>query len=342
MSFSKEKKQAIKDYLLTQISTGNRNAILKTAEVFHTSRQTVYKYLHELEENGAIHKEGKEIQVVSHIDQIHIPIEKGKTDEDRIFDENIMPLIKQYEDNVIHMWYFCFTEMMNNVIDHSEASNCTIIVIRNPVYTEILLSDDGIGIFHKITEHFHYPTPDDAIVELFKGKLTTDSQNHSGEGIFFTSRIMDVFAAISDGKLFSHSDYHEVKRDLDDIPQLKSLMPEKGTLIYMQLSNHSRKTNKDIMDTFADQDKGFTRTRIPVKNLFNAFPVSRSQAKRLYNRLDSFETVELDFTGVEEIGQGFAHELFVVFQRNHPETRLIPYNVCFDVQRMINHVLSTR
>ena len=34
------------------------------------------------------------------------------------------------------------------------------------------------------------------MLELSKGKLTTDSANHSGEGIFFTSRMFDVFLSL--------------------------------------------------------------------------------------------------------------------------------------------------
>ena len=66
--------------------------------------------------------------------------------------------------------------------------------------------------------------------------------------------------------------------------------------------------------------------------------MSRSQAKRLYNRFDKFQEIELDFSGIEEIGQGFAHELFVVFTREHPNVKLSPLNISKEVEKMINHV----
>jgi anti-sigma regulatory factor (Ser/Thr protein kinase) len=43
-----------------------------------------------------------------------------------------------------------------------------------------------------------------AILELSKGKLTTDPDRHSGQGIFFTSRMMDEFSILSRGAYFSH------------------------------------------------------------------------------------------------------------------------------------------
>ena len=48
----------------------------------------------------------------------------------------------------------------------------------------------------------------------------------------------------------------------------------------------------------------------------------------------------MDFNGIDDIGQGFAHELFVVFRRKHPEVKLITVNANEDVQKMISHVTA--
>lgn len=90
---------------------------------------------------------------------------------------------------------------------------------------------------------------------------------------------------------------------------------------------------------FSDIDGGFTKTRIPVKNIFESFPVSRSQAKRLCHRFENFEEIELDFSDIDEIGQGFAHEIFVVFQNEHPNVILTPQNTSPAVSKMISHVM---
>ena len=44
-------------------------------------------------------------------------------EEDRIFNRDILPLISDYPINVIEITRYIFTEMMNNAIDHSNASN---------------------------------------------------------------------------------------------------------------------------------------------------------------------------------------------------------------------------
>ena len=168
--------------------------------------------------------------------------------------------------------------------------------------------------------------------------MTTDSKRHSGEGIFFTSRILDEFAAISDGKIFTHDKYEEV---LGNISGLEEWNNDKGTMILMKLSNFSNKKLSEVFDTFANENGGFSKTRIPIKNIYETYPVSRAQAKRLCNRFDKFEEVELDFTDVDDIGQGFAHEIFIVFQNAYPTVKIIPINMNERVKKMISHVIMT-
>ena len=86
-----------------------------------------------------------------------------------------------------------------------------------------------------------------------------------------------------------------------------------------------------MFDLYADIEGGFIKTRIPMKNVFDSSPVSRSQAKRICNRLEKFKEVLLDFDGVQWMGQGFAHQLFVVFANQHPDFRLIPINMNEDI-----------
>lgn len=87
-------------------------------------------------------------------------------------------------------------------------------------------------------------------------------------------------------------------------------------------------------------DDGFTKTTIPLNNIFSASPVSRSQAKKVCNRLDRFKEVILDFEGLNWMGQGFAHQIFVVFARENPEIRLVPVHMGEDVEKMYRHVTA--
>ncbi len=111
-----------------------------------------------------------------------------------------------------------------------------------------------------------------------------------------------------------------------------------GTAVYLSLSNRSQKNLTDIFEEYSDVENGFTKTRIPLKNVFETPPVSRSQAKRIGSRLEQFKDVEIDFDDIAYLGQGFAHEIFFVFANAHPEIKLTPLNTNETVKKMISHV----
>jgi hypothetical protein len=223
--------------------------------------------------------------------------------------------------------------MVNNAIDHSNGTEVTITIERNVLLTEMHIRDDGTGIFRKIRDAHKLEDERHAILELAKGKLTTDPANHTGEGIFFTSRMMDDFAILSGDSYFSHD--QETDRDWT----LSVSENRIGTSVFMRLRNDSRKSTQEVFDRFAeeDEDYGFTKTILPVRlatygqdNL-----VSRSQAKRLLSRVERFKTVLLDFKDVEFAGQAFIDEIFRVFVRNNPNMSIVPINTSSQVQRMI-------
>ncbi|MBQ9811003.1 MAG: STAS-like domain-containing protein, partial [Spirochaetales bacterium] len=206
-------------------------------------------------------------------------------------------------------------------------------------YTSIVIYDNGIGIFRNIKQWFGLDSIDDAIAELFKGRITTDSANHSGEGIFFTSRFLDDFAVLSSGKIFTHNRYDEITADIEDIPGFENWQKKTGTAVFMRQSNISNKKVEEIIERFSDEETSeFSKTSIPIKEFFETYPVSRSQAKRLCARLNVFSEIELDFTDVTDIGQGFADELFRVFQNKNPGIKINAVNMTLSVERMYKHV----
>ena len=191
----------------------------------------------------------------------------------------------------------------------------------------------GIGIFNKIKNEKNLLDERHAVLELIKGKLTTDPTRHTGEGIFFTSRMVDEFCIISGEVYLSHS-YGKAE---DWILENQENHP--GTLIFMKLKNTTSRTAKEIFDNFTSDDDnyGFSKTVVPVRlaQYGTERLVSRSQAKRLLERVDRFKIVLFDFTEVESIGQAFADEVFRVFSNLHPDTNIIPINANDTVMQMI-------
>jgi aspartokinase len=68
--------------------------------------------------------------------------------------------------------------------------------------------------------------------------------------------------------------------------------------------------------------------------------ISRSQARRIMSGLDKFKTVVLDFDRVKTVGQGFADEVFRVWQKHHLNIKIIPKNTNENINFMIKRVLS--
>lgn len=329
-------KQEIILYILEKIQLRCKTVSKDVSDTYGISQNTVHAYINELVQNNIIQrvKRGEYLLKESRYEYV-LDREKGDLDSDMYaYQECLQEHIDDLPDNVQAIWEYVFSEMINNVMDHSQAQKVTIEVQKDYLTTSVRITDNGIGIFKKIKEHFHYASLDEAIAELFKGKLTTDPKNHSGEGIFFSSKMVDTFFILSDNKIFTNNKYEdELILDLGN----KGI---EGTCVIMSLSNYTHKTPREVFDQYADVDGAFTRTRIPLKNIFDSSPVSRSQAKRVSNRLEKFDEIILDFEGVEWMGQGFAHQLFVVFANEHPKIKLVPINMNEDVDKMYYHVIN--
>ena len=202
----------------------------------------------------------------------------------------------------------------------------------------MMIVDNGVGIFRKLQSALGLLDERHAIFELSKGKLTTDPQRHTGEGLFFTSRMFDAFDILSGSVFFTHAFGQEADWLLERPTTLD------GTAIFMRLSSHTSRTMRRIFDEFSsDPDEpAFSRTVVPVQLAqYNDQLISRSQAERVLARVELFRTVVLDFTNVATIGQAFSDEVFRIFPREHPHVELVPINATSEVKRMIARAQAT-
>jgi anti-sigma regulatory factor (Ser/Thr protein kinase) len=237
----------------------------------------------------------------------------------------------KYPDNIQRIIAYGFTEMYNNAIDHSEGTTIYTQIETKAGNIEIIIMDNGIGIFKKIQESLKLDSIRESLLHLSKGKFTTDPEKHTGEGIFFTSRIFDKFSILSSDLYYSFTNQDWL------LSSEKNENFGKGTLIKMVISGNSTKTPKEIMDKYTDENFGFSKTIVAVA--LSADPndphVSRSQAKRLMMSLDKFKTVVLNFEGVSSVGQAFVDEIFRVFKNEHPSIEIQYINANNDVDNMI-------
>lgn len=79
---------------------------------------------------------------------------------------------------------------------------------------------------------------------------------------------------------------------------------------------------------------------IHLRDKFEDSLVARSQAKQLYDELDDCTMAQLDFSGFKWVGPSFMHQIFVVYQNEHPSVELKAINMCPDVAAMYNHAMA--
>lgn len=313
--------------------------ILKQKKI---SRQTLAQHFRELIDQGKL------IKIGSTRGAKYTLLEKGKTrglsspwfraffktdhlKEDRVFGQISLKLrLKKFLSNkVFEIVNYAFTEMLNNAIEHSGAASVRIEFLCDGKNARFTVLDKGIGAFENLRRKFRFKDHMEACELMLKGKQTTDPKHHSGQGIFFTSKIADQFV-LESGHLRLKVDNDHSDIFLEDIKKIK------GTAVSFRIGQKTKKNLKALFDAYSDTEYAFDKTQVTIRLLKKeAEYVSRSEAKRLLFGLDKFKRVILDFKGVPGIGQGFADEIFRVFQNRCPHIALEPKNMSKSVAYMV-------
>jgi Histidine kinase-, DNA gyrase B-, and HSP90-like ATPase. len=337
MSLTKQKREEIKKFILWNVGKHPKDIVRFVQNNYKLSRPTILKYIFELGQGNKISIEGRSrdrIYTLEPLVNFKQTYEiKNKLAEDKVWRNDIAPLFGEIKETIFNICHYGFTEIFNNAMDHSEGKKISVTVAIWIDHIVIRIDDDGVGIFNKIQKKYNLDDPLHAILELSKGKLTTDPDSHTGEGIFFTSRMFDTFVIYSGKYSFAAQEIDILSESDKDV---------NGTEVYMDISQNSDRTMASVFSKFSgDSDNyGFNKTVVPVKlaRYGNENLVSRSQAKRLLTRLEKFKTVILDFQNIESIGRAFADEIFRVFVRNHPNTTLVATNDNESIRRLIKEV----
>ena len=231
---------------------------------------------------------------------------------------------------------YSVTEVLNNAIDHSGGTRAELLGVFRGDDIEITISDDGVGAFKKVQDHFNLGDELEAIAHLAKGQQTTWAEHHTGQGLFFSSRAVDVFEVESGGRVWQ----------VDNIRGDTTVMPgvhRPGTRVVLRTRRERTLTMKEVFDRHSIEEYAFDKgaVRVALSEHGNEF-VSRSEAKRLGVGLELYGQVELDFANVRAVGQGFVDELFRVWVREHPGTTFTYTNANEEVAFMIERGLPRR
>lgn len=310
------------------------------------SRQALHVHLKKLIQQNLVVKEGRTRGTVYYYAPGYKKVRKEQKFKKKYLLKNLeehivykevemfLNLKKHLRENVLDIFHYAFTEILNNAIEHSGSKDCSVEVLLDPYHCKFHIRDYGIGLYYSIYKRFHLPDEFAAMGELIKGKTTTMEERHSGEGIFFTSKSSDrvSFRAHKINLLFDN-------KNNDVIVEEKRFL--EGTSVTFEIGRNSKRKLEDIFAQYApaDYDYRFEKTRVYVK-LFQRDYVSRSEAKRLLSGLDKFKEIILDFHGVKSLGQGFADEIFRVFHTGQPDIKIRVENLSPSIAAILSHIVD--
>lgn len=304
------------------------------AATLGVSRQYAQRVLQSLVKEGALMKLGStrssSYVLPQHVDRIEWVYDKrfqNRNLEEHSVVEDI-EVRSQYRrslsENLRSIFDYAFSEMLNNAIEHSASKTIHVRVEKRAATLTFSVHDVGVGVFRNVMQGRKLQSELEAIQDLLKGKTTTQPLAHSGEGIFFTSKVADIFTLESFGKKLT---VHNILRDvfIEDVKPSK-----RGTKVFFQIALDSGKHLSEIFKEYQTDpsEYAFDKTEIQVKlYTLGTVHVSRSQARRVLSGLEAFKSIVLDFAGVPTIGQAFADEIFRVFHRKHPGIRITPMHM---------------
>jgi anti-sigma regulatory factor (Ser/Thr protein kinase) len=243
-------------------------------------------------------------------------------DEDRAWMRDFVPCFA-LPPAVRRMVQHAFTELVNNAVDHSGGRTVTVSMRQTPVQVQLLVSDDGRGAFDTIREAFAIDDPAQAMLELAKGRLTTQPERHGGRGLYHTARLADVFDLHANASGWRRVAWRDGRW------QAARALPRHGTSVYVAIALDTARTLDDVLRAGSSEGvRGWIdHTVVPLRLLAaDGVLESRALARRAAWRLEQFASATLDFDGIADVGPAFADELWRVLPAQRPGLQLNSVN----------------
>ncbi len=172
---------------------GGAHSSGELARALGISRQGVLLHLTRLEQVGLVRRIGlsratKWERQVAHRFVWNLD---GTLEEDRLWQDvrSSVPELGQLETAATAILNYAMAEMLNNALEHSEGTKVAVNIRRRGEHLIFEVVDDGVGALTKVRAHFDLPSETDAAFHISKGRQTTSQAGHSGEGLFFTSKL---------------------------------------------------------------------------------------------------------------------------------------------------------
>jgi len=338
----------LKSLILKKIKAQGEVKVADIVKATGFSRAYINRFFRELREEGKIILLGKanraryllaQKELVTRakrkILDFHCILENKNIAEDIVLDKikKETGIFFGLSQNTVQILNYAFTEMLNNAIEHSKSRVIEVSMKKEETMVRFDVVDKGMGIFNNIRKKKRLKNELEAIQDLIKGKQTTMPREHSGEGIFFTSKAGDMLIIQSSNKKLIFNNI------LDDV-FIKNIKNLKGTKVTFTIGLKSKKDLNALFRQYCGDSFKFSKTEVRVM-LYKTDSdyISRSQARRILSGLKKFKTIILDFRNLNVIGQAFADEVFRVWKNRHPHIDIQWKNANDNINFMIKRAL---
>lgn len=289
--------------LIGRLGEASNHDVVRAERV---SPATSHRLLRALVDSGILERHGRGPAARYRLKRIRRRFALVGLEEDRAWARMAADIarVRQLGNDAAQSLRYAATEMLNNAIEHSRGTVVRVGVSFEPARTTVTtIEDDGVG---------------------------------GGEGIFFSSKAVSAFRLES----------QRVAWIVDNLTPDTAVGPsdvQRGTRVTLTLTEGRLRPLRDVFGSYTDPESlRFVRTRTTVKlSALGTGLISRSEARRLLQRLTEFSHVMLDFSGVDVVGQGFCDEVFRVFARRHPEIALEPVGMNDAVAFMVGRARVT-
>ena len=298
--------EQIKDFILENLTRHQKDIIKATILKFGLSRQAILKHMHTLISEDRVVAHGKTrdrfyelIPLVNYSQTIDV---NSSFSPDEILKKQILPNLNSVALNIYEICEFSIMALLSNALDHAQATKLHYKLYVSPNDVHFVLSDNGIGIFENLNNSLILEDIQVAAIEIAKGRITTDPQNHGGDELMTVIHLFDKVTIDSSGICLT---YYNKKNEWT----VTRSSQQKGTRIHLEIKSKSRRTCQEIFRQIFDRENKLVRIPVNLVRSDGEQVNSRIQAQSLLHNIKDLTEIEFDFKNIELIGPAFADEL---------------------------------
>ena len=298
--------EQIKDFILENLTRHQKDIIKASIRKFGLSRQAILKHMHTLISEDRVVAYGKtrdrfyELKpLVNFSKTVDI---KNSFFPDEILKKQILPNLNSVALNIYEICEFSIMALLSNALDHAQATKLHYKLYVSPNDVHFVLSDNGIGIFENLNNSLILEDIQVAAIEIAKGRITTDPQNHGGDELMTVIHLFDKVTIDSSGICLT---YYNKKNEWT----VTRSSQQKGTRIHLEIKSNSRRTCQEIFRQIFDRENKLVRIPVNLVRSDGEQVNSRIQAQSLLHNIKDLTEIEFDFKNIELIGPAFADEL---------------------------------